>query len=467
MLAGQYLCCRTTYILPGAFAKKCLKPDTRLRVVVLSSADSVRRCQQDAVYYHDMRRDGIMPDAVKKQTIKQAKASFKARGRPTLSEREARQLERAIELEQRAERAQEAEKRRAAAAKLRSEREKRAEIHRRQQQVQLGTQRRCDRFGYKSSQFHLGAFFGMESATNTTSTSTTKTTTTTSGQGGNDDRDGFGDDDLDDESLLGACDGPATVQTSVPAAQMSKPSAATLMPPPPLPGASVQTAKTKPARELEEDFGDLFDHLDSCSQIARSLGGPAVTCNEAAGCVQQPVQPATSIQIPLAPPSPRTAVRKAQVSPLLQAQDDLSDFFDDLESASQIARELDAGMREVRRASNASGSSFSSGSLELTEEDVEMMIDPKPPTSISRQATPKTTLTPRPSMLPPTLPTTRPQTRLVSSNPRVSSAIRKTKPAIRGPFLPASSLYCSPDLGFTSTQLESFIDDDLQLTQFG
>lgn len=42
-------CCRTTYILPGAFAKKCLKPDTRLRVVVLSSAgmtNSVRRCQQ-------------------------------------------------------------------------------------------------------------------------------------------------------------------------------------------------------------------------------------------------------------------------------------------------------------------------------------------------------------------------------------------------------------------------------------
>lgn len=426
-----------------------------------------------------------MPDAVKKQTIKQAKASFKARGRPTLSEREARQLERAIELEQRAERAQEAEKRRAAAAKLRSEREKRAETHRQQQQVQLGTQRRCDRFGYKSSQFHLGAFFGMGSAANTTSTSTTKTTTTTSGQGVNDDRDGFGDDDLDDESLLGACDGPATVQMSVPAAQMSKPSAAIavqtsvpaaqmskpfaamLMPPPPLPGASVQTAKTKPARELEEDFGDLFDHLDSCSQIARSLGGPAMTCNEAAGCVQQPVQPATSIQIPLAPPSPRTAVRKAQVSPLSQAQDDLSDFFDDLESASQIARELDAGMREVRRASNASGSSFSSGSLELTEEDMEMMIDPKLPTSISRQATPKTTLTPRPSMLPPTLPTPRPQTRLVSSNPRVSSAIRKTKPAIRGPFLPASSLYCSPDLGFTSTQLESFIDDDLQLTQFG
>lgn len=427
-----------------------------------------------------------MPDAVKKQTIKQAKASFKARGRPTLSEREARQLERAIELEQRAERAQEAEKRRAAAAKLRSEREKRAETHRQQQQVQLGTQRRCDRFGYKSSQFHLGAFFGMGSAANTTSTSTTKTTTTTtSGQGGNDDRDGFGDDDLDDESLLDACDGSATVQTSVSAAQMSKPSAAItvqtsvsaaqmskpsaamLMPPPPLPGASVQTAKTKPARELEEDFGDLFDHLDSCSQIARSLGGPAVTCNEAAGCVQQPVQPATSIQIPLAPSSPRTAVRRAQASPLSHAQDDLSDFFDDLESASQIARELDAGTTEVRRASNASGSSFSSGSLELTEEDMEMMIDPKPPTSISRQATPKTTITPHPSMLPPTLPTTRPQTRLVSSNPRVSSAIRKTKPAIRGPFLPASSLYCSPDLGFTSTQLESFIDDDLQLTQFG
>lgn len=42
-------CCRTTYILPGAFAKKCLKPDTRLRVVVLSSVgmtNSVRRCQQ-------------------------------------------------------------------------------------------------------------------------------------------------------------------------------------------------------------------------------------------------------------------------------------------------------------------------------------------------------------------------------------------------------------------------------------
>lgn len=433
-----------------------------------------------------------MPDdVVKKQTIKQAKASFKARGRPTLSDREARQLERAIDLEQRAERAKEAEKRRLIAAG------KREQAHKLQQQqhVQLGTQRRCDRFGHKSSQFHLGAFFGKNKPPSHATTSKLEKMR----EQGNDR--GFGDDDLDDESLLDACDGTALTKAAAPVVQTSEPGA---MLPPRLPGASasVQKVKAQIALALEDDYGDC-DDLDCGTQVARALAGPAI---ESIGKSMQQSKSGRALPLP--------AVQSAKTSAAPRAQEDVSDFFDHLESGTQIARELGSDSREVRRASNASGSSFGSGSLDLTEEDMEMMTDPpKPSVSVSvspslattaswptsaerqltpavsvstvskaasvlparetsgtmpKQALPKKMLMSRPPMLPPTLPVTRPPAKLVNSNPRASGMAKQHVSAIRGPFVPAaSSLYCSPDLGFTSTQLESFIDDDLQLTQVG
>ena len=91
------------------------------------------------------------------QTSRQVKAAYKARGQPTISEREQRQLQRAVELDRRAWKAKETEKRRAEAVqkrveKERKEREDRARL--------LYNQRPADKFGFKGSQLHLSAFFG-------------------------------------------------------------------------------------------------------------------------------------------------------------------------------------------------------------------------------------------------------------------------------------------------------------------
>ena len=95
------------------------------------------------------------------QTIKQAKAAYKSRGQPSLTEKEKRQLDCAIELDRRAWRSKEADKRKAEAAKkrLENEQKQKEELER----LRLGSQRRCDRFGYKSSQMHLGAFLNKRS----------------------------------------------------------------------------------------------------------------------------------------------------------------------------------------------------------------------------------------------------------------------------------------------------------------
>lgn len=87
------------------------------------------------------------------QTIKQAKAAFKARGSTLVSDVDKRRLERGAQLLERASRIKEQEQRR-------KEQVRRREGHK-EQSVKaplLGTQRRLDKFGYKSSQFHLGAF---------------------------------------------------------------------------------------------------------------------------------------------------------------------------------------------------------------------------------------------------------------------------------------------------------------------
>ncbi|KAJ9621896.1 hypothetical protein H2203_006776 [Taxawa tesnikishii (nom. ined.)] len=91
------------------------------------------------------------------QTIKQAKKAFKARGQPAISSAERRQIERNAELQERAERIKEQEKRKREFLRKKEERELK-EKHAQREAVRLGTQRRLDKFGYKSSQFHLGTF---------------------------------------------------------------------------------------------------------------------------------------------------------------------------------------------------------------------------------------------------------------------------------------------------------------------
>ncbi|KAM3424913.1 hypothetical protein BST61_g6887 [Cercospora zeina] len=416
-----------------------------------------------------------MPDAVRKQTIKQAKASFKARGRPTLTEKELRQLQRATELEERADRAREAEKRRLEAAKKRSERDKREQAQGKQQ-IQLGTQRRCDRFGYKSSQYHLGAFFRKQATEKRGLGENTRQCA----------QEAFEDEDLDDASLLMALDGAACF--SGPASKERK-FDASLMPPPPLPAAAVSLFKARPPKQ-QENFGDLFDGLDSSTQIAKALDSPPLSATSAFKFPDQPAAEITS----RATTSRAGTLRKDY--PILP--EDMSDFFGDLASGTQIARELDDGVNQERRASNASSSSFGSGSLDLTIEDMAMIDSAKPLNSPSLASTASW---PKPSKSSVKVmhvsgpdrrgtsisPGSRTITQARSNSkaapmppPALSSKVARPNippptpvpmkhriSSIRGPFLSASTLYCSPDLGFTSTQLENFIDDDLQLTQVG
>ncbi|USW49059.1 hypothetical protein Slin15195_G023780 [Septoria linicola] len=437
------------------------------------------------------------PEAVGKY----AKASFKARGRPTLSVKESRQLERAIELEQRADRAKEAEKRRLESVKKRLEKDRRDSANK--QSLQLGTQRRCDRFGYKSSQFHLGAFFGKKPLVNTNVTAAAER----QDHGKSDEDEDDMDDDLDDASLLGAFDGCAGSHAAAQPVLPQPKRPAHLMPPPPLPVAARQMQKAMPATVPHEDFSDFFDSLDSGTQIAKALNSPLERRTTDTNFVERPTKKTAPAMLP--PQRPSIVVRSVKnVSPP-PVQEDLSDFFEDLETGTQIARELDQEPRAMRRASNASGSSFGSGSLDLTEEDMEMIDPPRPSAaspslattekSADRLSTPpgsddtdfKISLMPhagttrtaastptklslpvtatvnRKAMPPPRLPARRPPVKIANAVQRTDTTAKQQISAIRGPFLPASSLYCSPDLGFTSTQLESFIDDDLQLTQFG
>ncbi|CZT16897.1 uncharacterized protein RCC_02732 [Ramularia collo-cygni] len=182
------------------------------------------------------------------QTIKQAKASFAARGRPSLNAQEQRQLERGLELEQRAERAKEQEKRRVAAAKKRAENERKGQNDR--QRALLGTQRRKDRFGYVSSQFHLGAFLNKKKV---------EVEETVVEEEDVDEEDLFGDDGLDDEVMLNALDAPVEHARSDSVVMMP-----VLAPP---------TIRRWQSAPVVEDLDRLWDDLESSTQIARELAG--------------------------------------------------------------------------------------------------------------------------------------------------------------------------------------------------
>ncbi|KAK4504556.1 hypothetical protein PRZ48_005472 [Zasmidium cellare] len=335
-----------------------------------------------------------MPAICKAQTTKQAKASFKARGRPSLSDAEQRQLERSIELEQRAERSKEAEKRRAEATRKRAENAKRERSAR--ERGQLLSQRRCDKFGFKASQFHLGAFFGKPG----------NEAVVGQVRQADQEEDVFGDEDLDDEELFKALES-ANPRKSQPDTKQAPKSDAVLMPPPPRP---------------------------------------------------QPV-----------------ALNRSHTEPTPAVDHDLGSFWDDLESSTQIARELNSDSPKREKHLESKAGSFSSEDFDLTAEDLDELDPPKtgmmPTVESVRQTMPpsKSPLKTAVKTMPPSKLPVKTAVRTMPPPPVVAAkrVQNKAKPqnAIRGPFLPASSLYCSPELGFTLTQLENFVEDDLQLTQ--
>ncbi|SMR43538.1 unnamed protein product [Zymoseptoria tritici ST99CH_1A5] len=336
-----------------------------------------------------------MPPA---QTIAQAKASFKARGRPSLTDKQQKQLQRACELEQRAERIKEQEKKRAAAA---VKRKAEGQDGKDRQKAFLGTQMRRDKFGYKSSQFHLGAFLQAAGRR-------------VEGQGGSlavqdevvEEEDLFEDDGLDDEMMLSALEAVPT--------------------------------------------------LDTNGQSGKNI------------VVQDTVKHSKTMP-PLPIPRLPTTHKPPRPAQSPNAEEDLSSFWEDLDSSTQIARDLDDSSTDFDNdVASSLNTSFGSGSFDLTAEELDKLDPPPMPTASVEKTRPLPA--PNVSMLPPPLPAKRsPIPARQMPPPKKPQSIAAKEPkrqnVIKGPFLPARSLYCSPDLGFTLSQLENFVEDDLQLTQ--
>lgn len=313
------------------------------------------------------------PPVVHRQTIKQAKAAFKARGGPALSEREQRQLERSVTLDRRAWRTKEQEKRKAEASRKKQEKERKEREER--LRGQLGSQRRCDKFGYKSSQFHLGAFLraGVVKEQVQEQERCEKENVQM--------EQAFGDDGVDDETLLDALASPqaetkyTTTRQQHPQSESALPSASQW------PIMSVQRSTTEPPPAIENELSDLWNELDSSTQVAREL-------------------------------------------------------LDDVGEQQKIRPD-------------ARTASFNSGDFDLSAEDLEELEPVVSKAEHDRKLMP-------PPMLPFTLRSIAApiaSRTLVEARPATVAA--SSKQATQGPMF----------TGFTVAELESFVDDDLQLTQ--
>lgn len=313
--------------------------------------------------------------SVRKATIKQAKASFKSRNNCPITDQEKRQLQRGIELDRRARWTKEKEKRKTEAQKEKAEKDK-SQKH----SVVLSTQRVGDRFGFKSSQRHLGAFFGGGAKAERAGEQVEP-----HGKIGDeievaqeDVDDGFGGNELDDDSLLEAFDSPQVVVSP--------------------------SDTTKSAR-------DPFSKPPSPSKKVKA----------------SPIK-----ATPLTPPTP---------------EDDLSWFEDDLASSTQIARDLDTPETSPveENKEDVCTASFGSGDFDLAPEEIDM-LDPPKPTEAEQD---------RMTMPPPPMPNSRARAQQIDG---VKAPHDHSNAAV-----PASPTVSDP--GFSLSQLESFVDDDLQLTQ--
>lgn len=346
-------------------------------------------------------------------TIKQAKAAYKTRAEQPLTDREKKQLERAIQLDRRAWSLREREKNKLDLAKKRAAQEK----AQKDEERRIGTQRRNDKFGFKSSQFHLGAFFRkpgpaplpdskdrqVDVANEQPDVFQPATTTTaevemTVDKGQSDHLDDGSSDEfegVDDESLLEALQSPEVVRANSVSPDVQTRSAIS-MPPPPRP-AFVKPTNKDPARspvQRVEDF-EWQDFLESSTQIAREISAEAST-----------IQPPPT-HVPAANETPRAG-------------------------------------------------SFSSGSFEFTEDDIEQ-LDPTPCPRVRQGQTQEQAkaASERMAMPPPPLPIKR-------------CAQGQEQKGLRGHLDPDSAnkpIHAQDELGFSMTQLESFVEDDLQLTQ--
>lgn len=345
-----------------------------------------------------------MPQA---KTIKQAKAAYKNRTEQPLTEREQKQLERSVQLDRRAWGIREREKNKLDLAKKRAAQEK----AQKDEERRIGTQRRNDKFGFKSSQFHLGAFFqkpgpapaaglmerkvdiANEHSRNLQPGNGEKAPGPIPEEGMDSDEDEY--EDVDDESLLEALQSPEVARFDKAQSDIqTKPDVS--MPPPPRP-AFVRPMSKAPLQSPAQPESDLewSDFLESSTQIAREIGSETSTTRT--------------------PPAHAPAAKET----------------------------LRTG-------------SFSSGSFEFTEDDIEQ-LDPTPraPAANGQHVAQIKAVNERMQMPPPPLPTKK-------------CGQRREKDAVDSGLDPTRSVktvHAQDDLEFSMTQLESFVEDDLQLTQ--
>ena len=348
-----------------------------------------------------------MPQAT---TIKQAKAAYKSRSeQQPLTEREQKQLERGLQLDRRAWALREREKNKLDLAKKRLAQEK----AQRDEERRLGTQRRNDKFGFKSSQFHLGAFFRKPGA---------------GGQGGEGRKDcaeGAGGREAEHDSK----------------------------------GTDSVIENVQFGEEDEDEYEDLDDE-----SLLEALQSPEVARISNAPPVDQS-KPVNSMRTPPRPDAAWSTMSVARVSS--EPTDPDLEWQDFLESSTQIAREIEAETPkspcvETRRPSvqeTPRMGSFSSGSFELTEDDFEQ-LDPTPHVSAdigqhAKQQQEKAAEE-RLKMPPPPLPFPRGQPELANRNRCQND---DTAASV------SNSGVLTEDLGFTMTQFESFVEEDLELSQ--
>lgn len=335
------------------------------------------------------------------QTIKQAKAAYKSRHQVHLSEREKKQIERSIELDRRAWRAKEAEKRKAEAKAKRDERERKE----REKDVGAGmtSQRRCDRFGFVGSQMHLGAFFGGgRSAGGPGDMANRKMEEV---------QEEAWDGDLDDESMLEALEEVGGREEhhakQVPLEKEREASTNARIP------QSNSAACTPPS-----DLDLFWDDLDTSTQIARDLATEA------------PAKPASK---------PGSA------------------------ASSSDSEEFNISVEDIEDASISSKPTANADADKKLMPPPALPVKPspartaRPPAQIKLVPRSKTAAAPKPSKRatppppkPAPLPVSVQQIQQKKSNFPVKAA---PKPAF------------SSHLGITMAELESFVDDDLQLTQ--
>lgn len=208
-------------------------------------------------------------------------------------------------------------------------------------------------------------------------------------------RDEYEYEDVDDESLLEALQTPEVARLNTPQSNVqARPDFS--MPPPPRPAFAQPISKPPPKSCAQQEVDlEWSDFLESSTQIAREIGSETSTTRM------------TPAHAPAAKETPRTG-------------------------------------------------SFSSGSFEFTEDDIEQ-LDPTPRALATNEPGPKQTkaVDERIQMPPPPLPTKQ-------------CAQRRDKEGVERDLDPTRSVktvHAQDDMEFSMTQLDSFVEDDLQLTQ--